>query len=863
MRAIKQLVILSLFSTLSFGQLFINEIDYDQPIADDNEFIEIAGPAGTYSGVSVELLNAGVTSYATIDLGTFVLSDESAGFGFFVLSDPGVSNSDLIPPGWADTEHSIQNGAPDAVVLKVNGIIIDAVSYEGDVADMENAGEDYQAAGELAQSVSRLGLDGSPWEETASTPGAVNTNQTFDPSANFSPVANAGPDQSVDSGETVTLDGSSSSDSDGSIASYLWSQVSGSTVTLTNANTAVASFVVPTVTETSSWVFMLTVTDDDGATDTDEITITAYISTTLTIAEARTQPVGTLVTVTGLVNSTNLSSSGSDYTFQDATAGIDLYFTGAKLDLGLGDEITVTGAIGVYADKIEVIPTFETDIVVNSTGNTLPDPQVITVAELLTNGSDYESELIRINNVSNNGSGDPWPTAAGNANVDITDNGSDISVMRIDDETDVDATPEPSWPLDVIGIGSVNYGVYQITPRMLTDLISDPFVPSFTNESFDKTFYTEANEITFNIDIVPVDGSVSISAAKISYGTDGSFQNDVTIYSVGGNSWLGVIPAQDGNSLLQFKVVATQSNGTDYESRIYKALIASSTPIDISAIQANPSGMEGQVVTVDGILTIGSGVLQAGMTKAYIQDGSGRGINLYADDEYTLVRGDRVTAVGVVELYYTTVEITDFNYKVVSQGNTLPAPANISVGQANSPDWEGTFIEFEGEITVSAAITGGTKLTIEEGGNSTIVMIWNSTGINTASLTVGSSWSFTGVGSQYSTDFQLLVGYEDDIKTATSVDHVSMNPHDFSLAPAFPNPFNPSTKLSWSLPEQNAFTIKAFNLQGREVAIIAAGNLPAGQYTSEWNASNLSSGLYIIQLQAGEHQAMQKVLLVK
>lgn len=104
--------------------------------------------------------------------------------------------------------------------------------------------------------------------------GAVTTyEQSVNISINSTPTANAGTDQTISSGITVNLSGSGS-DSDGTIASYQWSEVGSSILTLSNATSSTVSFIVPTVTSDTSYTLRLTVSDDGGATNSDEVIIT-------------------------------------------------------------------------------------------------------------------------------------------------------------------------------------------------------------------------------------------------------------------------------------------------------------------------------------------------------------------------------------------------------------------------------------------------------------------------------------------------------------------------------------------------------------------------------------------------------------
>ena len=79
----------------------------------------------------------------------------------------------------------------------------------------------------------------------------------------------------------------------------------------------------------------------------------------------------------------------------------------------------------------------------------------------------------------------------------------------------------------------------------------------------------------------------------------------------------------------------------------------------------------------------------------------------------------------------------------------------------------------------------------------------------------------------------------------------------------FPNPFNPSTIISYKLSEQTNVVLKIYDILGNDVATLVNESKPAGSYEVEWNASNLPSGVYIYQLVAGTNIQLKKMLLLK
>jgi Cu/Ag efflux protein CusF len=141
---------------------------------------------------------------------------------------------------------------------------------------------------------------------------------------NLNPSADAGADQSVNEQTVVTLDGSSSKDSDGTIASYAWKQTTGTRVTLTGATTAKPTFTAPDVAADTTLTFELTVTDNQGATAKDTVNI---VVKAITGPIVQPSPTGKL-NDTGITKCGNGVSSGfdcpeADYPGQDAEYGRD------------------------------------------------------------------------------------------------------------------------------------------------------------------------------------------------------------------------------------------------------------------------------------------------------------------------------------------------------------------------------------------------------------------------------------------------------------------------------------------------------------------------------------------------------------
>ena len=88
-------------------------------------------------------------------------------------------------------------------------------------------------------------------------------------------------------------------------------------------------------------------------------------------------------------------------------------------------------------------------------------------------------------------------------------------------------------------------------------------------------------------------------------------------------------------------------------------------------------------------------------------------------------------------------------------------------------------------------------------------------------------------------------------------------PLELALQSAYPNPFNPITTLKFGLPIDSKVSIQIYNLRGRVIETLVNRTMDAGYHTAVWNADEFGSGLYFVQIIAGEYIDTQKLMLIK
>lgn len=123
----------------------------------------------------------------------------------------------------------------------------------------------------------------------------------------------------------------------------------------------------------------------------------------------------------------------------------------------------------------------------------------------------------------------------------------------------------------------------------------------------------------------------------------------------------------------------------------------------------------------------------------------------------------------------------------------------------------------------------------------------------------------------YVTGFSTDTGGESDITTIKySQQPQAIRPSvesgissGFRLAQNYPNPFNPTTQIRYSIGSKQFVSLSVYDILGKEVATLVEEEKPSGTYTAEFDASNLSSGVYLYQLHAGDFTETKKMMLMR
>lgn len=274
---------------------------------------------------------------------------------------------------------------------------------------------------------------------------------------------------------------------------------------------------------------------------------------------------GQVFTVTGIVTSANQFGTNGPGSIQDATAGLSIFGSGFAGQVQIGDSVTVTSTLTHFNGLTQFDFRRAGSVLVKHSSNHNYDTTIVTINDIASqqwNGyEEFESRLIRINNVTIQASGN----FAGGTNYNISDaSGTLISGLRIDnDVTSIIGQPIPQTPVDIVGIlgqykTSAPYNTgYQLLPRFLSDIVYDNS-PLVLNPVIASNITTSGFIVYFN--------TARNGNSQVKFGLTPSLELDSVV--INNDTTVHIVPVsnlQEG-TLYYFRAYSTNSAGTSFSS---------------------------------------------------------------------------------------------------------------------------------------------------------------------------------------------------------------------------------------------------------------------------------------------------------
>ncbi|MBW6515355.1 MAG: chitobiase/beta-hexosaminidase C-terminal domain-containing protein [Candidatus Cloacimonetes bacterium] len=461
---------------------------------------------------------------------------------------------------------------------------------------------------------------------------------------------------------------------------------------------------------------------------------------------------GTLYRVTGEVILTFKQSFRNQKYIQDDTAAILIDDDSGVITTAynVGDGIVnMTGTLGSFGNMMQFSPISDPGPA-NSTGNVIV-PEIITAAQFSGNYFQYDAQLLTIRNVTFLGA-DGSAVFENGVVYQITDGTATIDFRATFYNVDYIGTVIPQEPIDLTGLANA-----RTTPP--------------------EGFFISARNIADFAEIIPEDQVLTPILSPPS----GQYADPINVSIFCPTENASIYYTIDDTTPTQNSIPYTTpiylDETTTIKVRAFKEGMAPSNIVTavyqvgyttIRQIRENFDYYNGKTVTVQGVVTVGSGTIHATQLRAYIQDESERGIMMF---DYTadgnIQRGHRLEVTGTIGMYQGVMQLTDYTYQILATGiNIEPYIIELSLAEAqNYQVWEGTMAEVSGRLYENPYYAGGGyNVNIEDqSGRRLTVRVWDSTGINVSRLVRGVPIRARGPVGVYNNQSQLLPAYQEDI----------------------------------------------------------------------------------------------------
>ena len=526
---------------------------------------------------------------------------------------------------------------------------------------------------------------------------------------------------------------------------------------------------------------------------------------------------GQIVTVTGIVTGANFGQDNKFF-MSDPEGGAwhGIYVYDYTVGPALGDEVEVTGTVTEYYGLTEL---GYCTITILSSGNPVPEPTIVTTLNLVipAQAEQYEGCLVQVLDVVVTEAQDEfgqWFIDDGSGECQVDD-----GFFYLDEVVPpIVITVGMEWAM-ITGCLDYSYDEYGINPRTPDDLV-DEITPVEAEFSADPLNGTVPLEVQFT------DASIGDIT-----GWEWDFEND------------GIIDSNEQNPLFTYSEIGiysvsltvTDGMTTDTETKVdyievEVALEADFTADPVSGIAplevAFTSTSTGNITSWEWDFDNDGSIDSTEENPTYTYTDAG---------EYSV---SLTVGNGVITATETKMDFISVGDQIIADfiADPLVGMAPLAVSFTNTSS--GTITSWEWDFDNDGSIDS-----TEENPSFT----YNEIGVYTVSLTVSDGTN---------TDTETKIDYIET--TLTGSYDLPLN--STKLYANFPNPFNPSTAISFSVKSGDQAVLVIYNSKGQQ---IESQNFEAGMYNWEWDAENCPSGVYFYKLISSDYIETRKMLLLK
>jgi Secretion system C-terminal sorting domain len=552
---------------------------------------------------------------------------------------------------------------------------------------------------------------------------------------------------------------------------------------------------------------------------------------------------------------------------------------------GVVDEFGNFSQVALLTDPL-------TPINILSANNPLPDPVLLTTADLSTVASaeQWESMFVTIESASiiNNAISGNWASMN-----DASGSTGYIAEYFLWFRDRLNAGTY-TWPssgtnLNITGFIRDETGspgrVHNINPRDTLDItiLSNP--PVITDVSRTPGFPKSSDAVVVSASVTD---NTSGQTATLHYSVNEAPFVELAMSETVADTFAATIPAQADGDFVRYFISASDGDGDGSilpgdTSRVSGGVFfynVRDNGLLISDIQSthgyasDASGYNGYEVTLRGIVMTDS---TDRFGDYYIQDAAGKWSGVWINDgTFTHASGDEIDVTGTVEERFGITRLNDITSSVVVNagvGEFAPVDvttAEIGNGGANREAYESVLVRVTnltvtnpfpdspsnfGEFTVS---DGTGDLRIDD-----TFSAFSGQGNDTTYALDQHIDEITGMGYFSFGNAKLIPRDSNDVSIVTAIETSEVLPNKFLLNQNYPNPFNPTTQIKYQIALNTNVKFVIYDAIGREVKRIINQQQAPGAYTIHIDASSLSSGVYFYRLETKQFTQTRKMLLIK